>query len=155
LDRVVGNARLVERLMGKDTFLTGEIWGLNKTLVVPDGENPQRTFQAPWPALAEVIEAAPRNYLQFAEEALNLEPPVIVIAGLMGLRDAVLVRQSTKWFTNPPRQRRFLVDSVRCHWTIEDLGVDPAGLLTSWYDAIWNECGLDYAKESPRHSEVE
>jgi hypothetical protein len=33
-------------------------------------------------------------------------------------------------------------------------GVDPAGLLTSWYDAIWNECGLDYGTEYPRHSEV-
>lgn len=134
-------------------FLTGEIWGLNKAIVEPLNIEPSRTVQIPWPALAQVSESTLLNYLQFSDKVLNLQPPVIVIAGLAMLSDAVFVREKTEWFTNPVKQGRFLVDTVRCHWTIQDFGVDPAKLLIPWYSAIWDACGLDYSKEPARRSE--
>lgn len=136
-------------------FLTGEIWGLNKTLVVPREENSKRMFQVMWPALANAFEATVRNYLQFASEVLNLEPPVIVIAGVAMLWDAVLVRDKAKWYTDPPAHVRFLENTVRGHWEIPGFDVDPAELLTPWYAAIFDACGLDYAAEPARRAGTE
>lgn len=133
-------------------FLTGEIWGLNKTLIVPQGDNAKRIFHVTWPALAEVCEVTLRNYLQFACEVLDLEPPVIVIAGVTMLWDAVLVRDKSKWYTDPPAPVRFLESTVRRHWEIPDFDVDPAAVLTPLYAAIFDACGLDYTTESARRA---
>jgi len=136
-------------------FRNGEIWGLNKAIAEHQSAEPTRTSQIPWPALAQASEATLQNFLQFANDVLRIEAPVIVVAGLAVLRDAVLVREKTKWYVDPPKQARFLEDTVRRHWIVQDFGADPGKLLAPWYSAIWDACGLDYSTELATRSECE
>lgn len=133
-------------------FRTGEIWGLNSTLIEPKRTEPIRTFQIPWPALARSFEETLTNYLDCASVALKLEPPLIVAAGLAMVDSAMFIRAKSQWFMDPPREVRCLENFIYRYWTIDTLAIDPHQLLTPLYTAIWDACSLDFAQEPDAHT---
>jgi hypothetical protein len=126
-------------------FLTGEMWGVNRILIEPRRTEP-RTFEIPWPGVAQAFETTLRHYLQFARETLGLELPVTVIAGLENVKDAKFMREG-KWAGQTPQPARSFESSIIRTWTMSDFDADVSQAFRPLYEAILEACGLDYARE--------
>lgn len=132
-------------------FLTGEIWGLNKALIEPQEAEPRRRFFIPWAATSEAFEQSLRDYLRFARESLKVELPVIVVAGLAMVNEALFVPPESRYREHPQRAR-CMENSINRRWTLDTFDVSPNELFHEFYAAIWDACGLDYEKEPAKHA---
>jgi len=126
-------------------FRTGEMWGMNRLLIEPQRTEP-RTFQIPWPGVALAFERSLSHYLKFAEETLALEYPVTVVAGLVNIKDAPLVREA-KWAPETPTTARSFESSIIRFWTVRSSVSDSRSVLHPLYEAIFEACGLRYTEE--------
>lgn len=124
-------------------FRTGEIWGLNKELIEPLQPEPGRRSVIPWPATSQVFEHALQNYLDFARQTLKLELPVIVIAGLAMVNEALLIPPK-RWYQES-RPMRCVENFIGKRWAVDSFDVAPSQVFTDFYAGIWDSCGLDYA----------
>lgn len=127
-------------------FRTGEIWGLNRSLIEPAHVKPNRIFQIPWPALPFQFQASLAHYIDFARDTLELSLPITLVAGLAMVRDAVFIGQKTQWFTDPPRRTRCFQDFVRWQSTVDQWNSAQQPLLAPFFKTILDECDQDYAQ---------
>jgi hypothetical protein len=128
-------------------FRTGELWGLNKELIEIVDPTPTKRFVIPWPETANLFERALQHYLEFAKRTLLLQPPLIVVAGLAMVHDAVFIHRRHDYAE--PERSRCMESFIRRQWTIDDVEVSPKKLLTELYVAIWDACGgLDFVDGS-------
>ena len=126
-------------------FMTGEIWGLNKALIeLPDAE-PRRRFVIPWSQTSEMFEQSLRDYLRFARESLKLEPPVIVVAGLAMVNEAIFIPTGSLDASEQARAR-CMENFIWRQWTLDTFEISPDELFRDFYAAIWDACGLDYKR---------
>jgi hypothetical protein len=128
-------------------FRTGELWGLNKELIEVVDPTPSKRFVIPWPETANLFERALLHYLSFAKQTLQLQPPLIVVAGLAMVNDAVFIHRRHGYAE--PERSRCMESFIRRQWMIDDLEVSPKRLLTEFYVAVWDACGgLDFVDSS-------
>lgn len=132
-------------------FLTGEIWGLNKALIEPQESEPRRRFIIPWAATSEAFEQSLRDYLRFAHESLKVELPVIAVAGLAMVSEALFVPPESR-HKEQSQRARCMENSISRRWTLDTFDVSPNELFHEFYVAVWDACGLDYEKESGKHT---
>jgi hypothetical protein len=124
-------------------FRSGEIWGLNRSLIEPRVTKPMRTFQIPWPEVELQFRQMLANYLDFAREALDVSLPLTLVAGLAMVRDAEFVGQKAKWFSNPPPRTRCFKDFVHHQAMIPKWGIAQGPLLDPFFRTILDECDQD------------
>jgi hypothetical protein len=126
-------------------FRSGEIWGLNRSLIEPIRIKPHRTFQIPWPALQQQFQQTLARYIDFARQVLELPLPVTLVAGLAMIRDAVFIGEKAQWLTDPPRRTRCFQEFIRHQATIHEWGEPQPTLLEPLFKTTLDECDQDYA----------
>jgi hypothetical protein len=124
-------------------FRSGEIWGLNRSLIEPKVTKPSRTFQIPWPETGLQFRETLAHYLDSARDALELPLPLTLVAGLAMVRDAEFVGEMGKWFTNPPPRAHCFKEFIRHQATIPAWDVDPTTFLEPFFRKILDECDQD------------
>ncbi len=125
-------------------FRSGEVWGLNRSLIEPVLTKPHRTFQIPWPALQLQFQQTLAHYIDFARGALELPLPITVVAGLAMVKHAAFVAEKAKWFTNPPRRTQCFKDFISCQVTIREWETANPSMLEPLFKNILDECEQDY-----------
>lgn len=124
-------------------FQSGEIWGLNRSLIEPRMTKPNRTFQIPWPETELRFRQTLEHYLAFAREALELPLPLTLVAGLAMVSQAEFVGEKTKWFANPPPRTHCFKDFIRYQAMIPTWDIAQAPLLDPFFKNILDECDQD------------
>jgi len=126
-------------------FRSGEIWGLNRSLIEPVRTKPQRTFQIPWPATELQFRHTLAHYIDFARDVLELPLPVTLVAGLAMVRDAEFIAEKVKWFANSPKRSRCFQEFIRHRTTIRQWDAPQGPLLDPFFKNLLDECDQDYA----------
>lgn len=127
-------------------LLSGEIWGLNRSLIEPKRTQPMRTYQIPWPAAEQRFRTSLTQYVGFAKAVLGYDLPIVAVAGLAMVRDVVLVREAGKWFENTPKTVRSFENFIRSVVTIESWDRSEVGdaLIGSLFEKVFDACGEIY-----------
>lgn len=124
-------------------FLSGEVWGLNRSLIEPRVIKQARKFQVPWPETELQFRQTLAHYLTFARETLELPLPLTLVAGLAMVRDAEFVAEKAKWFSDPPRRSRCFQEFIRYQVMIPKWDAPEAPVLDPFFKTILNECEQD------------
>jgi len=127
-------------------FRSGEIWGLNRTLIEPRVTKPVRKFQIPWPATEVQFRQTLAHYLVFARDALDLPLPLTLVTGLAMVREAEFVGEKAKWFSNPPPRTHCFQDFISHQATIPQWDIAQATLLEPFFKKVLDECDQNSAE---------
>lgn len=127
-------------------FRSGEIWGLNHTLIEPKRTSPTRMFQIPWPATERLFREALAGYLTFAQRTLALTLPITIVAGLGMVDQARFVPDKQHWYNDPPKPSRCHEQFISSQVTINHWDAPQAPMLDQLFTRILDACGHDYAE---------
>jgi hypothetical protein len=125
-------------------FLSGEIWGLNRSLIEPEPRRDNRVFQIPWPEMKLAFEQTLAHYILLAQHALQNPLPIVLVAGLDLVDQAFLVPQKTRWFSNPPKPARCFAQKISHVASVKSWDDPPETLLDPFFAKVFDASGLDY-----------
>ncbi len=118
-------------------FRNGCLEAVDCYLLAPHGPTPRRVI--PSTALEEELIECCALYLRTLSD-LEIGPPVLLMLSLLGVKGyALAYRNSPAYDFNqhPVEKDDLLFPEV----LINNLSVDPAELLRSTFDVLWNTCG--------------
>jgi hypothetical protein len=127
-------------------FRSGEIWGINRSLIEPKRTEPNRTFQIPWPSTQELFRRTLSNYVDVAHRVLDVALPVTVVSGLAMIDQAFFVPAKTHWFKNPPKPSRCFERFVLTQTTLTRWDAPQEALLDPLFARILEACEHDYGE---------
>lgn len=127
-------------------FKSRELWGIDAELL---DESRIREFSGathayvPCVAFEHSYVKALHNYLEFARDALNIEPPVRVICGVTGISNYRMTAPTNMHFGAGDRFGGRFVESEVAHSTrIDTFDVEVLNVLRPYFDRVWDECGV-------------
>jgi hypothetical protein len=120
-------------------FLSRELWGIDAFVVnAAQCREFSPKFGKGYIAslfVERTFVSALANYLKFAEESLQLPPPLNIRVGLTGIKGYPMATEAG--FVGG-----ILHDAVEWNGVISSYGVMPHDVLRPWFDKIWKQCGL-------------
>lgn len=125
-------------------FKSGEVWGLNRSLIEPRRVEPHRTFQIPWPATQLLFRATLSHYVAFAQQVLQAALPITIVAGLAMVDQALFVPAKRQWVSDPEKPTRCFERFIRIVTTLAQWEADQEALLDPFFARILEACEQDY-----------
>jgi hypothetical protein len=129
-----------EALEVTQVFRSGEIWGLNRRIVERERVKNSATYLVHWPATQTQFLSALGRYTEYAREVLQVEPAIVIVAGLALVKDALLVKDKEKWFSDPETPSRCMDNFIRFEVTITAWDQITPALLNPLFDQILDAC---------------
>lgn len=127
-------------------FQSGEIWGLNHTLIEPRRTEPTRAYQIPWPATELMFRQALAHYIEFAQRSLELTLPITIVAGLGMVDQTPFIPAKRQWFSDAPKPSYCYEQFISSRMMISQWDAPQAPLLDPFFTKILDACGEDYAE---------
>lgn len=123
-------------------FLSREIWGIDALILNADYLNELQMHwkRPPWSyitsgAVEEYFVKALSNYLSVAAKHLQLLPPLVIEAGLTGIKGYSLAVANEFW-------GKSLQDVIKWQDEIASYDKPPWEILRPFFDQIWADCGV-------------
>lgn len=119
-------------------FSDGEVWGMDVAMLsVGDGNGdyiPSRKIVSQYTSTL-------RDIFKMLRDALRIQPPVTVVAGLDGVKDLkiLLADPSIKW------SEASVEEKVEVRVEVKDFGMSPQDILRPFFEAVWDACGETYS----------
>jgi len=140
-----------EVLMLTQLFLSRELWGIDtytirKEILIENVDVSFGFFR--WTAFQNCFVAALTDYVKFAQQQLNLEPPLRFIAGATDVEGYRMTAPIGMPFTNYDSFKGNVVNPhIVYESEIADYEVDVETVLRPFFVKVWDECGLPYYKD--------
>jgi hypothetical protein len=119
-------------------FLKGEIWGVDQFFLRREHEG--KRF-IPSTAIEEVFEGALKNYLRFAQQALGLELPLRLIAGLAEVENFMMALPDE--FLPDKFGGHVVQEEVVYEDIVGDYTTPVNELLLPFFKQVWEACGIE------------
>jgi len=112
-------------------FEQGEIWGIDRRILRVEQET------IPWfePKYARAL----KEYLDFARSRLSVRLPVIVVAGMTGVRGYSIQPPRNSSPDDWPRSR-CVKNNVIKEITVQDVAASPKAILIPFFDEVFGAC---------------